>query len=56
VRNIGNAFRRRGGLAYDRQPDDDIPEIAISAANRKVAKPTEQLREWKFFGKDHAGM
>ena len=43
-------------LKYDRQPDDCVPEIAIATVNRKVAKPTDQLREWKLFGKDHAGM
>jgi hypothetical protein len=49
-------IQKESGLAYNRQPDDYVPEIAITAANRKVAKPTDQLREWKFFGKDHAGM
>ena len=43
-------------LKYDRQPDDCVPEIATATVNRKVAKPTDQLREWKLFGKDHARM
>ena len=43
-------------LKYDRQPDDCVPEITTATVNRKVAKPTDQLREWKLFGKDHARM